>query len=113
MFLLIIYLLFLVLQIVLLVKAIKRKAKKQWLILFALEVVPMFIALWLWRYYENLPGYGFMPGLSYLGEVLFSFFAGVLYGVNFLISACICLVQKKKQNRIFSEKHNDEIRIDY
>ena len=42
--------------------------------------------LYVMIYYNNLPGYGFMPGLTYLGEVLFSFGAVVLYCISFLIS---------------------------
>ena len=40
----------------------------------------------------NYSGYG----VSYLEEVLFSFGAAVLYGINFLISICSCIVTAKK-----------------
>ncbi len=99
MYLLILYFLLFVVQIVLQVLAIRKKSKKFWLVLLLLEPVSMIAAMVLMRYYDSLPGYGFMPGLSYLGEVLFSFGAGVLYGVNFLISLCICIVQAKKRNK--------------
>ncbi len=85
-FLLITYILILILQIILLVIAIRKK--KLWGMLFSIEVIPMVIAIGLTIRYNNLPGYGFMPGLSYLGEVLFSFGATILYGINFLISVC-------------------------
>ena len=98
MVMLVAYILIFVVQIILLVKVIKKKTKKLWTGLFVAELIPMLLAGILTAYYENLPGYGFMPGLSYLGEVLFSFFAAVLYGVNFLISLCICIVQAKKRN---------------
>ena len=39
----------------------------------------MLVSIGLMIYYNNLPGYGFMPGLSYLGEVLFSFGAAVFF----------------------------------
>lgn len=94
------YILIFILQIVLLVKSIRRDSKKLWVRLFLLELIPMFIAIVLEKYYDNLPGYGFMPGLTYMGEVLFSFGASVLYGVSFLISACIFIVIEEKKKNI-------------
>lgn len=93
------YILIFVVQIVLLVKAIRRNSKRRWIVLFAIELVPMLAAIVLKEYYNSLPGYGFMPGLSYLGEVLSSFLASVLYGVLLLVSISIFLIieEKKKQ----------------
>jgi hypothetical protein len=51
-------------------------------------------------YYDSLPGYGIMPGFSYMGEVLLSFFASVLYGACFLISSCIFIVLEEKKKKI-------------
>lgn len=95
-FLLIIYIVILILQIILLVITIRKKTKKLCRTLFSIELIPMLISIGLMIYYSNLPGYGFMPGLSYLGEVLFSFGAAVLYGISFLISICSCIVTTKK-----------------
>ena len=95
-FLLITYIVILILQIILLVKTIRKKTKKLWRTLFSIELIPMLISIVLMIYYDNLPGYGFMPGFSYLEEVLFSFGAAVLYGINFLISICSCIVTAKK-----------------
>ena len=52
------------------------------------------------EYYNCLPGYGFMPGLSYFGEVLFSFCASVLYGAAFISSACIFIVIEEKKKKV-------------
>ena len=99
MLLLIFYIAVFVAQIVLFVLAIKRKTNKNWLTLFLAEIIPMIISLCLMIYYNNLPGYGFMPGLSYLAEVLFSFGATILYGVLFLVSVCGFVVIKVKNKK--------------
>ena len=95
-FLLITFIEILILQIILLVITIRKKTKKLWRILFSIELIPMFISIGVMIYYNNLPGYGFMPGLSYLGEVLSSFGAAVLYGISFLVSICSRIVTAKK-----------------
>lgn len=100
MHLVIIYLLFFVLYIILLVNAIRKDSKKLWIILFLLELISMLVAIRLQAYYDSLPGYGFMPGFSYLGEVLSSFFASILYGACFLISSCIFIVMEEKKKKI-------------
>jgi len=87
-FLLITYTVILIFQIILFVMTVRKKTKKLWRILFSVELIPMLISIGLMIYYNNLPGYGFMPGLTYLGEVLFSLGAVVLYGISFLISIC-------------------------
>lgn len=96
-FLLMTYIIILKFQIILFVIAVSKKIKKLWWILFSAELIPLLISIELMIYYNNLPGYGFMPGLTYLGEVLFSFGAGVLYCISFLISICSCIVITNKQ----------------
>ena len=71
--------------------------KKLWRILFSAELIPLLISIGLMIYYNNLPGYGFMPGLTYLGEILFSFGAVVLYCISFLISICSYIAISNKQ----------------
>ena len=73
--------------------------KKLWRILFSAELIPLLISIGLMIYYNNLPGYGFMPGLTYLGEVLFSFGAVVLYCISFLISICSYIAISNKQRK--------------
>ena len=100
MYLLVIYILVLILQIVLLVQAIRRKSKKRWVVLFIIELVSALVATGVKEYYDSLPGYGFMPGFSYLGDILFSFCASVLYGVLLLVSVSIFLVIEEKKKHI-------------
>ena len=95
-FLLITYIVILIFQIILFVITIRKK-KKLWRILFSAELILLLISIELMIYYNNLPGYGFMPGLTYLGEVLFSFGAVVLYCISFLISICSYIAISNKQ----------------
>jgi len=99
-FLLGIYSLVFILQIVLLIKSVRHKTKKLWAVLLLSELVSLAVATCLKEYYNSLPGYGFMPGFTYMGEVLCSFGASVLYGAVFLISACIFIVIEEKRKQI-------------
>lgn len=96
-FLLITYIVILIFQIILFVISIRKKTKKLWRILFSAELVPLLISIGLMIYYNDLPGYGFMPGLTYLGEILFSLGAVVLYCISFLISICSYIAISNKQ----------------
>ena len=94
--LLIAYIVILVLQIVLLVLSIRKKQKKLWLSLFLVEVIPMLIANGLRIYYDSLPGYGIMPGLTYIGEVLYSYGASIVYCLVFVVSVLCCIASPKE-----------------
>lgn len=54
-------------------------------------------------YYDNLPGYGFMPGFTYLGEFLASFVAMIVYAVLLALTTFIrillYLIAKKKEGK--------------
>lgn len=84
--LLIAYIVIFVVQFILLVASIRKKQKKLWRKLFLIQLISILVSIGLGFLYDRLPGYGFMPGLSYLGEVLFSFGAAMVYGLFFLIS---------------------------
>lgn len=60
------------------------------------EVIPMLIANGLRIYYDSLPGYGIMPGLTYIGEVLYSYGASIIYCVLFVISVLCCIASPKE-----------------
>ena len=98
-FLLITYIVIFTFQIILFVITIRKKTKKLWRILFSSELIPLLISIGLMIYFNNLPGYGFMPGLTYLGEILFSFGAVVLYCISFLISICSYIAISYKQRK--------------
>ena len=91
---LIVYVAIFVLQIVLLVSAIRKKEISLWIFLFLLEVIPTIIAFILMKYFDSLPGYGFMPGLTYFGEVISSLGATILYAIMLFISLCALVITK-------------------
>ncbi len=97
--LLIAYIAVFILQTAFLVLSLRKKTKKLWISLFLSEIIPLIAAFSLMRYFDSLPGYGLMPGLSYFGEVIFSFGAAVLYGVVLFVSLCIFAVVKIKENK--------------
>lgn len=110
---LIIYILAFIIQIVCLVKCIKNKLK--WRILIIFEIISIFTAMLLMNYYDSLPGSGFMPGLTYLGEVLGSFASMILYIamliITLIIKIIIFLINKKKQGKDYFPKIKFIIRI--
>ena len=110
---LIIYILAFITQIVCLVKCIKNKLK--WSILIFFEIISIITAMLLMNYYDSLPGSGFMPGLTYLGEVLGSFAAMILYIAMFIITITIkiiiLLINKKKQGKDYFPKIKFIIKI--
>lgn len=97
--LLIIYVIILILQIICLVFSFRKKIKKLWICLLLFDFISMVTALMLMFYYDSLPGYGFMPGLTYLGEIAFSFCATVVYLVMLLVSFISFLCMRRKINK--------------
>ena len=83
----IVYILLLLLQVAALIFAICQNSTKARLtsLLFSLGCAPL--AWGLGAYFDSLPGYGFMPGLSYFAETLFSYGAAILYCGMLAVSA--------------------------
>lgn len=97
--LLISYILIFTFLIITLIKCFKKKIK--WYRLFLYEIISIILSIIFMTYYDSLPGYGFMPGLSYLGEVLISFGAIVLFSVLLVITIFLKFIifLKKKETR--------------
>lgn len=92
----ILYIFLLALQVLSLILAIRRKSKRSWISLFILEAVSAVLAWRLGVWFDHLPGYGFMPGLTYLSETLFGYgTAAISLGIAAL-SAILWIVLKKK-----------------
>lgn len=92
----ILYIFLLALQVLSLILAIRRKSKRYWISLFILEAVSAVLAWRLGVWFDHLPGYGFMPGLTYLSETLFGYgTAAISLGIAAL-SAILWIVLKKK-----------------
>ena len=91
---LIAYIVIFILQIFLLVMSVRKKSTRLWIVLFILEIIPMVVAAVLMLYFDSLPGYGFMPGLVYFGEIISSFGAVILYAATLLVSLCALFIIK-------------------
>lgn len=90
------YIFLLALQVLSLILAIRRKSKRYWISLFILEAVSAVLAWRLGVWFDNLPGYGFMPGLTYIGETLFGYGTAVISLGIAALSAILWIVLKKK-----------------
>ena len=86
-----------IIEIVLLVKFFKSKQNKYWLINIILEICFIIISIIIFNYYDNLPRYGLMPGLSYITQVLFSFGSCILNIIMLSVTICSRLIAKKKK----------------
>ena len=82
-YLLSVYIIVFAVQVILLIKAVKKSEKKYWVIEILLETTSIICSGLLVYYFNELPGNGFMPGLTYLGHWLFSVGATALYLVMF------------------------------
>lgn len=79
-----------------LILAIRRKSKRYWISLFILEAVSAVLAWRLGVWFDHLPGYGFMPGLTYISETLFGYGTAVISLGIAALSAILWIVLKKK-----------------
>ena len=85
--LLVVYIIIAILEIILYIRTIKGK-NKSWIKLIFIELIALIVAFGIGIYFNNLPGSGFMPGLTYIGEWLFSMAAALLYFVILFITIC-------------------------
>ena len=90
------YIFLLALQVLSLILAIRRKLKRYWISLFILGAVSAVLAWRLGVWFDHLPGYGFMPGLTYLSETLFGYGTAVISLGIAALSAILWIVLKKK-----------------
>ena len=93
-----------VVQIVLLVKAIKSKEKKYWISEFCVEFFSIILYIGLLYYYWNLPRGGFMPGLHYISEELICFGAVIIYTVMICVNIIAKLIVFTKNQKEQGEK---------
>ena len=93
--LLFLYLSVLSVHIILLCKVLRAPAQKRWLRLFLVQLLSIVASLLLMSYFDDLPGTGMMPGLTYFAEVIFSLIAAALYSTGLLCSLILWLWSKK------------------
>ena len=92
----ILYISLLAIQVLSFILAIRRKSKRYWVSLFVLESVSAVLAWRLGVWFDGLPGYGFMPGLTYISETLFGYGTAVISLGIAALSAILWIVLKKK-----------------
>ena len=89
------YALILILQIVLLVRAVKLPAPRRWGILLGLEGASVAAAAGLAVIFEKLPGSGTMPGLTWFAEWGYSIGAALVYAVMLVLSLILYFLRKR------------------
>ena len=72
-----------------------RKHKKIWPVLTA-NILSIGVSVFLLWYFDTLPGYGMMPGLTWFAEVFYSICAAVVFAVLVLVTFLCMLYHKKK-----------------
>lgn len=85
-----------VLQLAGMISAIRKKCKRNWFLALAAETVSLAAGVGLTVYYNDLPGQGKAPGLTYFGEI---FWGAGLTGICILflvVSMILFTVQFKK-----------------
>lgn len=92
----ILYISLLAIQVLSFILAIRRKSKRYWVSLFVLESVSAVLAWRLGVWFDGLPGYGIMPGLSYISETLFGYGTAVISLGIAALSAILWIILKKK-----------------
>ncbi|MDE5776997.1 MAG: hypothetical protein K2I10_00565, partial [Lachnospiraceae bacterium] len=72
--------------IILLYQFIRKKKQKYWLYTSIIAIIASLAAIGIMFYYDSLPGYGMMPGLTYFNEFMYSLLASIIFAGMFLLS---------------------------
>lgn len=95
----IMYIIIFVENIILLKKAVKSKKILNWIIIFIIEAIMIFVAIDNTHFFETLPtGNVFMGGLNYIGDYIISIAASFLFSGELLVSLLIIILVKVKKN---------------
>ena len=99
MLVLIVYICLFILDLYLLVRAIKPFSARKLLAACLSELGSLVAALLLMWYFDQAPGYGMMPGLTYIQEVFYSFGAAVAFAGLLLFSLVlgVCAARHKSK----------------
>lgn len=73
------------------IKFLKNKEKLSKLLIFEISII--ILSLILTTVFNNLPGKGFMPGLTYIGEFLVNFGAAILSSCLLVITLIIKIIK--------------------
>lgn len=94
---LVVCLILFIVQIIMLIKAVKLHNKKNWKIVFGFVVIPLVILIGLICYYGLFASKGgFMSGIQYFQEILISTLFIMIYFVMFCITCITCIIKYKK-----------------
>lgn len=93
--LLVFYIALFVVQLILLVFAVRKPEKNLWPKVFILELVSALGAVGLMFLFDFLPGSGKAPGLTWFAEFFYSLFAAVGYGIMLLVSFVVWAVRSR------------------
>lgn len=96
-----------VIQVTMLVKGIKHKYLGFYAL--AVDILSIVIAASMLMYYEALPGYGFMPGLTYLFEALMCMAAMVLYGFIMFVTGCSKIIMFERRLKRDGKTHSNPV----
>lgn len=94
----IIFAIFILLQIASIIYAVKKKQKRNWGIALVCECVITAIVVGLTVYFNGLKGKGSAPGLTYFSEVMAGMGSTVVCGGILLVSIILAVVQGRKSN---------------
>lgn len=97
--LLMIYTVLLLVQIVLLSQFIRKKNNKYWLYTSIIAIISSVAAIGIMFFYDSLPGYGLLPGLTYINESLYSLGAGIIFIGMFLLSLLLKIIYLFKDRK--------------
>ena len=89
-----IYIFLFALQVFWLIRSCIRK-KRIWPVILCSLVSALAAAFGVW-YFDNLPGYGFMPGLAFFPEFFYSLCAAAAFALLTLVGLLCLLLRKHK-----------------
>lgn len=92
--LLLIYIILFVIQLVSLILFIRKKKQKYWVCSSITAMISSIAANRIMFYYDGLPGYGPLPGLTYFSEWIYSFWASIIFAGMFLLSIFLKIILK-------------------
>ena len=90
------YLLMFLVQLILLIFAVRKPEKKLWSAVFMTEFLSALGATGLMFLFDALPGQGMAPGLTWFAEVFYSLFAAAGYSLMLIVSVVVWFFAKKK-----------------
>lgn len=80
-------------------RAIKLEALRNWVLLFAVEGFGAVLSAVIMVYFDHMPPDGVIPGLHYIGEVIFSMFAIPVFIFAGIISVVLFIIKLRAKRK--------------